>query len=343
MKKFLALFFVLLMTLSLCSCGSGSTKAGDGSTLLFDYADLSKLVKVPDYKEFKFDSMDEDFTDLLADTMVEDMDGKNLGEEAEIASGTVQDGDTVHIVYVGKHNGTAFNGGSTGDSGTDLKIGSGSYIDGFEEGLIGVAVGETKVLNLTFPDPYPNDPTLAGEKVEFTVTVESIKRTTYPELTDDVAKQLGFNSLSDYNMDVFSRAAQSYLIQKLFDGTEVIKVPEKELEYYVDSDIKYYTQYASAYGTDIETMTGMTVEELRSQFEKTHRAYMNQYMSIYCVAKAEKLTVKAEDIDAKIAEMISDYGISEEEFMKTATREQIEYAMLYDNVQKYLYNMHPGA
>lgn len=337
MKRISALLLALIMLFSLCACGKDPQK-GDGSTLLFDYADMDSFIKVPDYKKFTLDTQSEEFIDLLSETMASDMDDKKLSEEVEVASGTVEDGDTVHIVYVGKHNGVPFNGGSTGDAGTDLVIGSGSYIDGFEEGLIGVRVGETKVLNLTFPDPYPNNTELSGEEVEFTVTVEKIKRVNYPALDEETAKALGFDSVSAYNADAFIRTVQTYLMEKLLLGTELIKIPEKELEHYTNGDFEYYQKSAAAYGSTIEAMTGMKEEEFKKQIENNYRANIAQYMAVYYVAKAEKLTVTAKEIDEKAAEMAKSYNVSVEQFLKSATREQIEQAMLYDAVQEYLYD-----
>ena len=95
----------------------------------------------------------------------------------------VESGDIVNIDYVGKVDGQEFNGGSA--TGYHLTIGSGTFIDGFEDGLIGKNVGETVDLNLKFPDNYTNNTDLAGKDVVFTVTVNSISRV--PELTDEVA------------------------------------------------------------------------------------------------------------------------------------------------------------
>ena len=85
-----------------------------------------------------------------------------------------QNGDTVNIDYTGYLDGTAFKGGSTNGSGADLELGSGTYIDGFEDGIVGHTVGETFDLNLTFPETYPNNPDLAGKEVVFTVTLNGI-------------------------------------------------------------------------------------------------------------------------------------------------------------------------
>lgn len=87
---------------------------------------------------------------------------------------TVKDGDTVNIDYVGKIDGTAFDGGSTNGKGTDLEIGSGSYIDDFEDQLVGAHPGDKVEVTVTFPDEYPASPDLAGKEAVFDVTVNGI-------------------------------------------------------------------------------------------------------------------------------------------------------------------------
>lgn len=91
-------------------------------------------------------------------------------------SDEVQNGDVVNIDFVGTHNGVEFEGGNTQKQGYDLRIGSHSFVDDFEEQLIGMKVGDTKTITVTFPSPYPNSPDLAGEDVQFEVTINEINR-----------------------------------------------------------------------------------------------------------------------------------------------------------------------
>ena len=94
-----------------------------------------------------------------------------------------QQGDTVNIDYVGKLDGVAFDGGSA--TGTDLELGSGMFIDGFEDGLVGASKGDKLNLDLTFPDPYTNNPDLAGKAVVFEVTVNDVKESIPAELNEE--------------------------------------------------------------------------------------------------------------------------------------------------------------
>lgn len=339
MKKIIALITALLILLSFVGCGNKEEAKGDGLTKMFDYEDLSVYIDVPEYKGIKVSSEDEEFVKLLADQMASDLSGAGYGEEVEIASGAVENGDTVHIVYVGKHKGEAFSGGSTGDEGTDLVIGSGSYIDGFESGLIGAKPGETRVLNLTFPDPYPNNEELSGEKVEFTVTVQKIKRTQYPEIDAEVAKKLGYDSVSAYNEAAFTKTVEGFLYTKIVNGTKTKKVPQAELDYFVENDIKYYKNYASQVGYTFEQFLqayNMNEETFRKQISESYKENMKSYMVIYYIAKAEKLTVSPAELEEKYKSLATEYSMEIDAVKKEIDEKQIEYSMLYENVLKFL-------
>ncbi len=336
MKKLFAIILCALTALSLCACSD----KGDGSTLMYDYKDLSEYIVVGDYKDLEVDLESVDVLKLINSTNEQTLADAGLGDEAEIASGSVQDGDTVHITYVGKIDGEAFSGGSTTDEGTDLVIGSDSYIDGFEDGLIGAKPGETVVLDLKFSDPYPNNTSLAGKPVEFTVTVETIKRTTYPEVTDDIAKQLGFDSAAAYEEDVKKTAVQTYLFNTVCDSAKVLKVPETELNYYVESDIEYYKSYATSMGTTFESllsMSSMTEDEFKNQLKENYKSGMGTYMTVYYIAKENGLTVSDAELKIEYSALASNYSMTVSSVMSQLADKQLEYSLLYDNVVDFLY------
>lgn len=336
MKKLFAIILCALTALSLCACSD----KGDGSTLMYDYKDLSEYIEVGNYKGIEVDLESADVLKHINTTNEQTLSDSGLGDEAEIASGSVQDGDTVHITYVGKMDGEAFSGGSTTDDGTDLTIGSGSYIDGFEDGLIGAKPGETVVLNLEFPDPYPNNTSLAGKPVEFTVTVETITRTTYPEVTEDIAKQLGYDSVAAYEDDIKKTAVQTYLFNTVCESAKVLNVPETELNYYVDSDIEYYKSYATSMGTTFESllsMSSMTEDEFKKQLKENYKSGMGAYMTVYYIAKENDLTVSKTALEKEYSALASNYSMTVSSVKEQIDDKQLEYSVLYDNVIDFLY------
>ncbi|MDE7257698.1 MAG: FKBP-type peptidyl-prolyl cis-trans isomerase, partial [Lachnospiraceae bacterium] len=131
----------------------------------------------------------------------------NYTTTEEVTGRAVENGDTANIDFVGYIDGEAFDGGT--GTGYDLTIGAHQFIDGFEDGLIGVNIGETVSLNLKFPDPYERNPDLAGVPVIFEVTVNSISKQVTPELNDEFVQTLGIEGcktekdLRDYVYNYF--------------------------------------------------------------------------------------------------------------------------------------------
>lgn len=151
-----------------------------------DYKALD-YVKLGDYKGLEVTLASTDVTDEEVEQQVE-TNLNNNDKSEEIKEGTVENGDVANIDYEGKLNGKAFDGGTA--KGYDLTIGSGSFIDGFEDGLIGKKIGDTVDLNLTFPKDYSSTD-LAGKEVVFTVKINSVKRA--PKLTDELAAEISNN------------------------------------------------------------------------------------------------------------------------------------------------------
>lgn len=170
MKKFLTGCLCVGLALSLCACGSSKSDSESETEDDNVYAytlDIDKFVELGQYKNLTYTPVDTTVTD----DEVEEQINTNLQANAtydQITDRAVQDGDTVNIDYTGKIDGEEFAGGSGSDY--NLQIGSDTFIDGFEDGLIGKNPGETVTLNLTFPDDYSSED-LAGKDATFDVTI----------------------------------------------------------------------------------------------------------------------------------------------------------------------------
>lgn len=222
-----------------------------------------------DYSTIEVYSSDIEVTDSTLDSYLSSMQ-THYNTTETITEGTVEEGDKIHIVYTGYLDGEAFEGGATGDDGTDITVGSSGYIDGFDDGLIGVEIGETVDLNLTFPDEYSNNPDLAGKDVVFTCTVESKSVTNTPDLTDDFIKENSadytdyyygestqIDTVDDYRAFVQEKLEKSYLESAMEDAlVEKVHVKSFDEENY-NTQITYYSTlistYAQMYGMDADS------------------------------------------------------------------------------------------
>ncbi len=335
MKKFTALFLAAIMLLSLGACGEKSA-----STKLFDYKDLGKYIDMAKYKGIEISESDEEIVDAVTKTNNDNLASLSLGEEVEVASGTVQKGDSAHITYVGKIDGVAFEGGSTGDEGTDLVIGSNSYIEGFETGLIGAKIGDTKVLNLKFPEDY-HQKDYAGKDVEFTVNVKYVTRTNYPEITDEIAKQLGYDMVMEYNKEVLKNCIKTALVDRIAEGSKVIKQPEKELDYYVENDIAYYKSYATSMGYTFENYLSsynMDEKAFRQQIRDNYKDTMVYYLVVYYIAREENLTASADEMKKEYEKLAAEYSMEVSEVKEKMPEEQMEFTIIYEKVQNFIYD-----
>ena len=216
---------------------------------------------------------------------------------------TVEDGDIVNIDYVGRIDGEEFAGGS--DQGYDLTIGSGSFIDGFESGLIGHEVGETVTLELTFPENY-SDTTKAGVAAEFDVTINSIQEYNSPELTHEFVADLGImdefgNAIA--SVDEFRSYVRNYLIesnesqytQRLEEAiknalaeksTFKQEVPSAMVERVTESMVQELTTYAMQYGLDLKTLMQLAYGSTEEGYLDDIRAMASESVKRVIILKA---------------------------------------------------------
>ncbi len=220
-KKILALVMALSMVM-LCACGDANAE------YLKDF-DASKYVTLGEYKEIsvQMTQTEPSVSDEYLDGYIEYL----LSNDAiytEVTDRTVEVGDITNIDYEGKIDGVAFDGGTA--QGQELTIGSGMFIDGFEDGMIGMEIGETRDVETTFPDPYANNPDLAGKVAIFTVTLNSISIAETPELTDEYVAGLaieGVTNVEEYRAYLYDilleQAQESYDSEKVNLALEAIE------------------------------------------------------------------------------------------------------------------------
>lgn len=259
----------------------------------------------------------------------------SYAETVAVTDRAAQDGDIANIDYVGKKDGVAFDGGSY--EGYDLTLGSGTFIDGFESGIVGHNIGETFDLNLTFPENYGSED-LAGQDVVFTVTLNSLSVEEIPELTDDFVKEnLSTESetveeykaelkkeLQETNDEAYQSSLRDAAWDAVLENTTVNEYPEEAIQEYTDMLYSDYETMASYYGMEfadfLETYMGMDEETFATEVEE--------------VAQAQ---VKSDLVRDIIAENVSAIDTSEKAYQEIYATYAEYYA--YDDVDTFLTDM----
>ncbi|MCR4908488.1 MAG: trigger factor [Lachnospiraceae bacterium] len=317
MKKALTVFTVFLLT-----CAAALSLSGCGKKTL-DNVKASDYVKLGNYKGLSV---------TVGDTSVseEDIDNEIKNElsskatRKEVTDRPAADGDTVNIDYVGKKDGVAFEGGTA--DGYDLTLGSGTFIPGFEDGIVDHKIGETFDLPLTFPENYGASD-LAGQDVIFTVTLNSISENELPELTDSLAHELNSEadtvaelredirkSMETARKDAARTEAYSNLLAQVQTSSEVAegdKLPKWLIDSIVDTEKKNFENGLAAYGTDLATylsQSGITEEQLNDQITAYAQTVAGQELLVHALAQAEGITVSDADIEAQYEEYAMEYG-----------------------------------
>jgi trigger factor len=250
-----------------------------------------------------------------------------------IEEGTVENGDQVELDFLGKINGEPFKGGE--GKNYPLTIGSGSFIPGFEEQLVGMAVGENKEIQVTFPEDY-NAEELAGKEAAFEVTINSIKRKELLELDDEFAKDVSeFDTLEELRNDTRNKLKQTaesraemQFKQDLIDlavSNAQVEVPESMINNQLEETIRGMNNRLSSQGIDLDTYleyTNSSMPELREQLRPEAEARVRTNLVLESISKNEGITASEEDIKAESAKVAAHYQQDPEEFYNTLKRER---------------------
>ena len=281
MKRIIAMVLCVVL---LAVCLVGCKKNND---TIYGKTDLTKYVELADYKKIEVDTSSDEFSKYLESTKQNDAAVNDLFVKKE--EGAVARGDTANIDYMGKKDGVAFEGGTA--KGHDLTIGSGSFIPGFEDGLVGVKIGDTVDLNLTFPEEYGNSE-LAGQDVVFTVKVNYVT-TTEIKPVDEFYKDLGFESAKEYEEDLKKRTIQNYVFSQVIDKSKVTDYPKNAMAAGIAfanyNDLMLRQQYGMTL-TDYLKESGAKLEDMFSQFndDTTYNSFIDSMAQYGDLADAMK-------------------------------------------------------
>ncbi|MBE6678952.1 MAG: hypothetical protein E7598_00350 [Ruminococcaceae bacterium] len=305
-KTLLALVLAAMLAFSLVSCSDGS----------IDYATVNLVdegyVTLGDYKNFGIDLemfvTAPDEADIISHL-------SHVSDKLVELESAAADGDIVDIDFVGTMNGVEFEGGSA--EGTLLRLGSDTMIDGFEDGIVGMAKGEVKTIDVTFPEDYGNAE-LKGKDAKFEITLNAVYDSailTDPEVLAHVQEE------TDDTSAVWS-VIQSFVT--------VNKYPEKYVKNVANTIYKNYEYTYRMYGM----MENMSVYGITDEYcEKEAKASVDSEFAVYAFVQAENLTYTEEEFDAMAEELAASYGYTDAaQFKKAVDKKVIETEVYREKV-----------
>ena len=323
MKKPTAILLAALMLFAASACGSEAETTGDGKLGKYDFYDydLSEYVEIGEFMGIEVSADDITATDEEAIEKVHSfLEENDAVSKMPVTDRAVRNGDFVNIDYVGTKDGVAFDGGTA--QGYDLEIGSGTFIPGFEEGLIGAEIGETVALDLTFPEQYKSAE-LAGAAVVFTVTVNSIQAYSYPEINDEfISTNFGDYSsaeafIADVKTSIVSDKKWTIVREKLLSSANVLKYPEKEIASFEKELNDNYQNYADSFGLSLEDFVqqymGMTYDTFKQQVTEYAQGEVKTQMVCVAIARREGIELTEEEFNEYVTFYANQYNCASDE------------------------------
>ncbi len=257
----------------------------------------------------------------------------------EVTDRAAQNGDICNIDYEGSVDGNLFDGGKA--DGHDLKLGSGSFIPGFEDQIIGKNIGDEFDVNVTFPDDY-HAKELAGKAAIFKTKLNAIKFEELPEADDEFAKDVSeFDTLDEYKADIkakmlkrnedkaqgeFETALAEALMEKL-----VAEIPEPMFEAETENFVRDYDTRLRQSGLDLNTYfkyTGLTLDALREQMRPQAEKQVKVRLALEKIASLENLTVTDEEIEAEYTRISEAYNVPADQVKSMIASEDIKADLL---------------
>ncbi len=287
------------------------------------------------------------YKDLAIQKKVEKVTAKNIDEyianqlekQARLVDvdRPAEMGDTVNIDFSGAIDGEKFEGGS-GEN-FDLQLGSGTFIPGFEEQLVGVNKDDVRDVKVTFPTDYGAEH-LAGKEAVFTCTVHSVKYKELPKLDDEFVKEISenLNTVDEYKASVkeqltkeaeerAERDLEDKIVEKVVENAE-IDIPEAMIKQEAEDmvkDFEYRLQYQGLKLDDYLKYSNLTRDKLADDYKEQAEKTLKVRLVMEAIVKAENLQIEDKEIDAKIEQLAEEGAQTVDEFRKTIRREQMNY------------------
>ncbi|MEK4222838.1 trigger factor [Bacillus sp. FSL W8-0116] len=284
-------------------------------------------VKLGEYKNLEVEKVDTEVTDEDVENELKALQ-ERYAELVVKEDGKAEEGDTVVIDFEGFVDGEPFEGGKAENY--SLELGSGSFIPGFEDQLIGTKAGDEKDVEVTFPEEYHAEE-LAGKPAVFKVKVHEVKAKVLPELDDEFAKDVDeeVETLEDLKAKIKDRlkhqkeheaehALQDAVVEKATANAE-IDIPEVMIENEIDRMMQEFSQKLSAQGMNLELyyqFSGQTEEDLRNQMKENAETRVRTSLTLEAIAKAENIEASEEDVEKELQRMADQFNLSVEDIKK---------------------------
>ena len=294
-------------------------------------------VKLGEYKNLEVSvDVSKEVSDADVDARIE-RERNNLAELV-LKEDKAANGDTVVIDFVGTVDGVEFDGGK-GDN-FSLELGSGQFIPGFEDQLVGHAAGETVEVNVTFPEDYQATD-LAGKDAKFVTTIHEVKEKEVPELDDELAKDIDEDvetldelkekyrkELAESKEIAFDDAVESAALDLAVENAEIVELPEEMVHEEVHRSVNEFLGNMQRQGISPDMyfqITGTTQEDLHKQHEADAEKRTKTNLVIEAVAKAEGFEARDEDIEAEIASLAADYNMEVERVRQLLSADMLKH------------------
>ncbi len=290
-------------------------------------------VKIKDYLGLEAEKKVTEVTDEELEREINMVRERN-SREIEVTDGEAVMGDVCNINYEGFVDGVAFEGGKGEDY--PLKLGSGNFIPGFEEEIVGHKIGEQFDVNVTFPTEY-HAAELAGKAAVFKTEILKIKHIELPELDDDFAKDVSeFDTMDEYRADVKAKIAKRHeaeadnqfetaILDQLIEKLEA-DIPEAMFVAETENFLRDYDNRLRMQGLDLKTYfqyTGMTLDQLREQFRPQAEKQVKLRLALEKIAKLEKIKPTKADINEEIKRIADEYKMEEAKVRELVTEDSI--------------------